>query len=408
VPEDEQAESTPTHDPGIASGNIQCRSLRSQNTTTRIARHFADPPACIASPPSCPFLSDATRDFLHRSTLPQKKLVKWLPRTFPDPGRRNNRRPIPTPRCAASCANGRKSWRSNTANSIELTITTGRRRSSRISSSAAREKVAAAALDKLARAFGPGVTLEGLRLDGDYPMAVWSILRPRESVTAGATAESGLAQNCVTVNCLLAGRLPSWAGPGIPGPTISGLAEGLWSLEVPDHALGRAIERSGRLPDAIIAEAHHNILHLRQNQLKQTEVTVMPVAASDGLRMSLGSQFLVRAGDGGFVCELTLGPEVGTDDDPAVMITAFPGRELSIQARAATWIAEDMVHERQVLLAEDGLSGERLGDGWLLPQLLRQLSMVQSVDGGMSINFRSWEPGLPELLTRRARRVRDS
>jgi hypothetical protein len=87
------------------------------------------------------------------------------------------------------------------------------------------------ALGKLKRAFGPGVTLEGLRLDGNYPMAVWSLLSSRESVTAGAPMESGLAQDCVTVNCVLAGRLPS--------PTEAGLAEGLWSLEIPDHALGR-------------------------------------------------------------------------------------------------------------------------------------------------------------------------
>jgi hypothetical protein len=48
------------------------------------------------------------------------------------------------------------------------------------------------ALGKLARTFGSGVTLEGLRLDGKHPLAVWSILRPRESVTVAAPAESGL------------------------------------------------------------------------------------------------------------------------------------------------------------------------------------------------------------------------
>jgi len=247
------------------------------------------------------------------------------------------------------------------------------------------------AVGRLARAFGPGVTLEGRRLDGNYPMAVWSILRPRESVTAGAPAESGLAQDCVTVNFLLAGRLPS--------PTEAGLADGLWSLEIPDHALGRAIERSGGLPDAIIAEAHHNVLRLRQDQLKQTELSVLPVAASDGFQMSLGSQFLVRAGGGGFVCELTLGPDVGADDEPRVPFSAVAGRELGVQARAATWIAEDMVHERQVLLADNGMPGERLGDGWLLPRPLRQLSLVESANGGMSINFLRLEPGLPEFLT---------
>jgi hypothetical protein len=103
------------------------------------------------------------------------------------------------------------------------------------------------AFDKIVRALGPGVMLEGLRLDGDYPLALWSILKPRESVAVDAPVESGLAQHCVTVNYVLAGRLPH---------VLFGISEGIWSLEVPDHALGRAIERSGLLPDALIAEAH--------------------------------------------------------------------------------------------------------------------------------------------------------
>jgi hypothetical protein len=260
------------------------------------------------------------------------------------------------------------------------------------------------AFRKLARAFGPGVTLEGLRLDGDYPMAVWSILKPRESVAGGAPADSGLAQDCVTVNFLLAGRLPSRVGPGIPGPAIFGHAEGLWSLEVPDHALGRAIERSGHLPDAVIAEAHHNVLRLRQDQLQPTGMTVLPVTSSGGFRMTLGSQFLVRAGGGGFICELALGPDVSIDEEPRVLFSAFSGRELVVCARAVTWIAEDMVREQQVLLADDGMPGERLGDGWLMPGPLRQISITENADGRMSINL-SCEPGFPELLVKPAGRA---
>ena len=61
----------------------------------------------------------------------------------------------------------------------------------------------------------------------------------------------------------------------------------------------------GHLPDAIIAEAHHNVLRLRHDQLQPTEMTVLPVTSSGGFRMTLGSQFLVR--------ELTLGPDVSID-----------------------------------------------------------------------------------------------
>ena len=124
----------------------------------------------------------------------------------------------------------------------------------------------------IVRALGSGLTLEGLRLDGDYPLAVWSVLKPRQSIIVNAPVESGLAQDCVTVNYVLAGALPRVTGnrvsAGAPPRVSSGgrgfgaIREGMWSLEVPDHALGRAIERSGLLPDALIAEAHHNLLRL--------------------------------------------------------------------------------------------------------------------------------------------------
>jgi hypothetical protein len=49
-------------------------------------------------------------------------------------------------------------------------------------------------------------------------------------------------------------------------PEGIGICRGLWTLEVPDHALGRAVERS-RLPDpgSIIREAHENLLELPAN-----------------------------------------------------------------------------------------------------------------------------------------------
>jgi hypothetical protein len=140
------------------------------------------------------------------------------------------------------------------------------------------------------------------------------------------------------------------------------------------------------LPDAIIAEAHHNVLRLRHDQLQPTEMTVLPVTSSGGFRMTLGSQFLVR--------ELTLGPDVSIDEEPRVLFSALSGRELGVCARAVTWIAEDMVREQQVLLADDGMPGERLGDGWLMPRPLRQISITQNADGRMSINL-SCEPGFP-------------
>jgi hypothetical protein len=228
------------------------------------------------------------------------------------------------------------------------------------------------AFDKIAAAVGPGPILEGLRLDGEHPLAVWSILKPRDAVTVDAAPESGLAQDCVTVNYMLAGMLPSTAPPG---GRMVGLCEGLWTLEVPDHALGRAIERSGLLPDALIAEAHHQLLRLRAD-------VVIRDRCFDGAQ-----RFLVKAGAGGFVCSLRPGEEVSL------------GR-LTVSVRADTWLAEDMLHDDQVLLAEDGKPGERLGDCWLVPAPLCRI-----VRQGEQLDAVLWGPGLPELLAQPAGRA---
>ena len=85
------------------------------------------------------------------------------------------------------------------------------------------------AVERLQKLFGPGVKLETVRYDRQHSYAVWSILKPREPVTVDAADESGLNQFCVTVNYVMAGRSPK---DGV------GCAEGTWTLEVPDHALG--------------------------------------------------------------------------------------------------------------------------------------------------------------------------
>jgi hypothetical protein len=216
------------------------------------------------------------------------------------------------------------------------------------------------AFAKIAPALGSGPVLEGLRLDGDAPLALWSILKPRDSVTVGAPPETGLAQGCVTVNYVLAGVLPQWEGDQVTG-VMAGITEGLWTLEVPDHALGRAMTRSGFLPDAIIREAHHNLLRLRASQLPP-----LP-------------QFLVKAGPGGFVCELALGADQSA---------AFA---LSAHVRAATWISDDMVHPGQLLLLDDAMPGGRLQDWFLLPFPLRRFAADQK-------QCRVWRPGRLDLL----------
>jgi hypothetical protein len=72
--------------------------------------------------------------------------------------------------------------------------------------------------------------LEGVRLDGAYPLAVWAVLKPREAVTKAVMAPGGEenppaprdAQDCVVVEYLVAGVLPG----------VIGWAAGLWTLEI--------------------------------------------------------------------------------------------------------------------------------------------------------------------------------
>jgi len=226
------------------------------------------------------------------------------------------------------------------------------------------------AFEKIAQELGAGVVLEGLRLEGDYPVAVWSALKPRESLTVEALVESGLAQNCVTVNYVLAGVEP-------PGDRF-GIMDGLWTLELPDHALGRAIERSGLLPGALIAEAHHNLLRLRTATILQNDNSI-----------NSERRFLVKAGAGGFVCRIRAAPDISRGD------------AIQIHARSDTWLAEDMLRDEQILLADDDAPGERLGDRLLLPAPL--LRIVRDAD--MRLHTAVWAFGLPELLANPAGRA---
>jgi hypothetical protein len=204
------------------------------------------------------------------------------------------------------------------------------------------------AFGKLAQSFGPGVTLQGLRLDG-HPLAVWSILKPRDSV------RQGIPDHCVTVNYVLGGIFPDSFGGNV--------AEGLWSLEIFDHALGRAIERQRAPLTAIIGEAHDNLLRLRT-------ATVLSAKS-----------FLVRAGAGGFICEVHTGSDASTHYEPMFYV------------QARTWIADDMLHDNQVTLVPDGTPGERLIDGWLMPRPVRRITRNDN-----TLFVSTWVEGLPDLL----------
>lgn len=144
-----------------------------------------------------------------------------------------------------------------------------------------------------------GATLEGVRREGKAPIAVWSILKPRESVTFKPDDASD-AQNCVTVNYVVVARL--FEG-------MAHVGDGMWTLEIPDHALGRLLHRSVDDAAGCIAVAHHAALRLRHQDVM------------DDLEVNSKVQFLLPAGPGGFVCSLRAAPDVSLDGAPNLHVT---------------------------------------------------------------------------------------
>lgn len=211
------------------------------------------------------------------------------------------------------------------------------------------------------RIVATGATLEGVRLDGRAPCAVWSILKPRDSVAVDPDDPAD-AQNCVTVNHIFTGNLD-----GVPHQ-----ADGLWTLEIPDHALGRLLHRSGAVdPASSIAAAHHAALRVRASD-------VFP-----NLKVDRGFSFLIPAGPGAFVCSIAHGPDVSI------------GLGMEVHVRAHTWLATDMLHDDQTPLIDDGAPGDRLGESWLMPAPLKRI--IKAPNGEAQVMVRV--PGLPDLLS---------
>jgi hypothetical protein len=104
-----------------------------------------------------------------------------------------------------------------------------------------------------------GAQLQALRLEGKRPCAIWAILRPRRAVTLNSDLP-GDAQNCVTVNYLVFGSTPE--------EPMGALGEGLWTLEIKDHAIGRFFERGNSDPDQAIFAIHDAVLNVDSRDLQ--------------------------------------------------------------------------------------------------------------------------------------------
>src|SRR5262249_48102961 len=104
------------------------------------------------------------------------------------------------------------------------------------------------AFGKLQKAFA-GATLEYLRYDKP-PVAIWAYLNPRHTTVVDPQTPSD-AQDCVTVDYIVVGSMP----------TVIGTADGLWTLEVTEHALGRVLQRSPNTDiSAMLLGGHHAVL----------------------------------------------------------------------------------------------------------------------------------------------------
>ena len=182
------------------------------------------------------------------------------------------------------------------------------------------------ALAELSRRLAPAhVSLEGMHL-GREPVAIWAILKPREAVWIDEADQHG----AITVNYISVHKRDGQMRA----------CEGMWSLEITDHTLGRAMHRRPReSPTKVILEAHHRLLRV-------------PTAI-----VSPGIRFLLPSGPGGFVCSLRVGEDVSMNNEKTAYVYAH------------TWLDTDMVHGERLIILPDAADDdcERLGESVLLP-----------------------------------------
>jgi len=172
-------------------------------------------------------------------------------------------------------------------------------------------------------------------------VSVWSYLRYRDAVLV-APKDPGQAQPAVVVNYLLAG----WTDT---------LSRGLWTLEVPEHALGRLAQRCPGIDlETTIMEAHGELLC--------GNIEVLPDPDRD---------IAVRAGPGIFIGQM-------------VYARDFVGRDWKeghlVYFRPRTWMHDDQIPEerRYVMIKADPDAGRCLGAGPMLPVPLRELGFSKN------------------------------
>ena len=213
---------------------------------------------------------------------------------------------------------------------------------------------------KLQKAFGRNARLEAVQLNSDEPLALWSMLRPRVPVIALPGESSLDREHCIAVYYTLVGKVPE----KVPGEGNC-MVSGVWGLAVGDHAIGRGLHRSApssvweTAVTAVLAEAHHNLLRL----------DCEAVIGTDG--KAAANSFLLKAGEGAFICVLRLARNIQQQGGIGVLI------------EAKTWISADMMHANQVPLLANGKPGDRMVDTLLAPSACRRT--VTSEEGKRTV-----------------------
>lgn len=138
---------------------------------------------------------------------------------------------------------------------------------------------------------------------------------------------------------------------------------GLWSLEVPDHALGRIAQRdrSADLGEVLFA-AHKEAL----------------AVALDQISLDHGKEFYISTPPNGvFLCQFIIGPDVAT----------YPN--LNAYIRPRTWLALDQLREEQQAARHGSPS---LGHTLLLPHPAKHLKFL-----GNTLHFRQKPLGIEQI-----------
>jgi hypothetical protein len=221
------------------------------------------------------------------------------------------------------------------------------------------------AFDKLHRLFsGPTTTLEKLQLTGRHPIALWASLTPRTAPRLYAKyLDPGRAGDCVCVHYIVAGAMPNGHA----------MADGLWTIEVPTHALERLAQRDRKCDlSQVLFAAHHRTL----DTAAKTVQPCMAARRDDNLR------FILPAGNGAFICDMS------------AYLDASLGLEQGLHVFAVTWVHEDTFFPEQerAIAADIGAVGGRLRDNWLVPVPYRRIVPTGRRDGEAEPHV--WEPYL--------------